>query len=385
MSKFSSVYFYCLPQGEGSRPAYQFQSISLAQGLQKLGLKIYSNLNYWKTSYNDEQYLFNYNPNVSSADCDIIVVPCQWYQYGKTLPIEELKKASKSIKILIDVSDGLYTPAFEAESRIFDVILKQKSKGIKYPENCIHPWMFGLTDELIEITSDSPQFKNRNKSILVNFRHKHPIRSLAKENFVANIEQILISDTTIEKLDMSYKSSNIEKPTSNQELLYIQSGGRHYIKYIERMKNAMACAAFGGVFMLGDNKENNKFYNAFANYFIAGRAGGKITQALEKMHFQITHTYNVYQWDSWRFWESLASGCVTFHLDFEKYGMELPVMPVNWKHYIGIDLLKPKESIEKLKSMTVNELEQIGINGREWALNNYSPEAAAKLFLSYLE
>ena len=59
-------------------------------------------------------------------------------------------------------------------------------------------------------------------------------------------------------------------------------------------------------------------------------------------------------------------------------------MPINWVHYIGIDLLNPQESIKRIKSMSIEDLEKIGMNGREWALTNYSPEAVAKLFLSYL-
>jgi hypothetical protein len=35
------------------------------------------------------------------------------------------------------------------------------------------------------------------------------------------------------------------------------------------------------------------------------------------------------RWESWRFWESLASGCATVALDFEEYGLVLPVIPKN--------------------------------------------------------
>ena len=47
MIKNKTVYFYCLELGTSNKPAYQFQSISLAQGLKKLGFTIYSNTNYW--------------------------------------------------------------------------------------------------------------------------------------------------------------------------------------------------------------------------------------------------------------------------------------------------------------------------------------------------
>jgi hypothetical protein len=60
-------------------------------------------------------------------------------------------------------------------------------------------------------------------------------------------------------------------------------------------------------------------------------------------------------------------------------------MPVNWENYIGFDLLKPKASIDRLLSLSVADLEQIGLNGKKWALDHYAPVPVAKTFLSYLE
>ncbi|WP_347237749.1 glycosyltransferase [Sphaerospermopsis sp. FACHB-1194] len=88
----------------------------------------------------------------------------------------------------------------------------------------------------------------------------------------------------------------------------------------------------------------------------------------------------IVQWDSWRFWESLAAGCVTFHLDFDKYGLDIPVMPENWRHYIGIDLDNVPAAIDRI----VDEpeiLEKIALEGRRWAIENYSPVPTALRFL----
>jgi hypothetical protein len=91
-------------------------------------------------------------------------------------------------------------------------------------------------------------------------------------------------------------------------------------------------------------------------------------------------SHTIVQWDSWRFWESLAAGCVTFHLDFEKYGIDLPVMPENWRHYIGIDLDNVQATIDRI---TANPeiLEYIAQEGRSWAIKNYSPVPTALRFL----
>ncbi len=88
----------------------------------------------------------------------------------------------------------------------------------------------------------------------------------------------------------------------------------------------------------------------------------------------------IIQFDSWRFWESLAAGCLTFHFDFEKYGMTLPVMPENRVHYIGVDLNNIDETIGFIEQ-NPDRLAEIAANGRKWALEHYSPRPTAQRFL----
>jgi len=384
MASSKSVYFYCLKLGAGSRPAYQYQSIVLAQGLKKLGFSIYSNVDYWVIDGEAPKFLFVHDENVSAADCAIVFVPCQWLAYGQELPIRELKSAVNSIKVLIDVCDGLFTLAFKSDAKIFDVILKQKTSGLKYPDNCKHPWAFGLSHELLAVTSESPAFSCRNKAIAVNFRHRHSIREMFKNRVAGQLGEHYSIDTTYESLGFSYKALNSDALEAGGDLLFQQSGGRHGESYINRLKKSMCCAAFGGYFMLGKNRENHKLWHTFASYAVKGRAGGSVSGILDKLPLQINHTYNVYQWDSWRYWESVACGCVTFHLDFELYGIQLPVMPTNWAHYIGFDLLRPKECIERFLTLSISDLETIGVNGRKWAVAHYTPEPMAKMFLCHI-
>ena len=42
------------------------------------------------------------------------------------------------------------------------------------------------------------------------------------------------------------------------------------------------------------------------------------------------------QWDSWRFWEGLAAGCLVFNFDLPLYGVRLPVMPEPFVHYVPV-------------------------------------------------
>jgi hypothetical protein len=81
-------------------------------------------------------------------------------------------------------------------------------------------------------------------------------------------------------------------------------------------------------------------------------------------------------------WESWALGCIPIHLDLEKYGFRLPVMPTNWEHYIGLDLANLEEEVERILSLSEDKLNEMSENGRNWAWKYYSPTAVAERVLS---
>ena len=91
-------------------------------------------------------------------------------------------------------------------------------------------------------------------------------------------------------------------------------------------------------------------------------------------------TSTIIDWDSWRFWESLAAGCVGFHEDFEKYGLFVPVMPKNWHHYIGIDFDNIQEPVDRIAD-DPDILERIASEGRLWVLEHYAPVPTTIRFL----
>ena len=95
-------------------------------------------------------------------------------------------------------------------------------------------------------------------------------------------------------------------------------------------------------------------------------------------------THLVAQFDSWRLWESLAAGCATLHVDFERYGCVLPVMPTNWTHYIGIDLDRCDDAVERLLA-DPGIVERIGAAGREWVLTHYGPAPTARRLLALVD
>jgi triacylglycerol esterase/lipase EstA (alpha/beta hydrolase family) len=89
------------------------------------------------------------------------------------------------------------------------------------------------------------------------------------------------------------------------------------------------------------------------------------------------------QWDSWRFWEGLAAGCLVFNFDLPLYGVELPVMPENFVHYVGVRTDNIPEVLARLEA-DPGLPERIAARGRTWALEHYSPVALARRFLSLL-
>lgn len=146
--------------------------------------------------------------------------------------------------------------------------------------------------------------------------------------------------------------------------------GRWGADYYSHMSKQFGCLAYGGFY------SQNLLLN---DWF----------QTIEPLHtFLLNTQYHqgtvVLRWDSWRFWESLVFGCVTIHLDFERYGFDLPVIPENWKHYVGLNLADLRRDVERLHDER-DRLPEIARQGRLWALEHYSPVAVAKRFVTTLQ
>ena len=91
-------------------------------------------------------------------------------------------------------------------------------------------------------------------------------------------------------------------------------------QYIKALTSSAICLAYGG-----------DFYSP-----LSGNTWFEKNQPeLYKLHsFAHVESSALLRWDSWRFWESLAAGCVTVHLDFDSCGFNLPEMPKAWEHYV---------------------------------------------------
>jgi hypothetical protein len=356
------IYFFCLPRKEGQGgDQFQHLFICLAEGFRELGISFYSNINYWQESPEKQEYFFRHDPDITPDDCSIVVFSNNWFNSNYPLPDNLFHAERKYLTVYLDGNDNDKDYTKLPEYKQFDFIFKTHyNRHLNYLDN-FYPWPFGLSGRILQELQEVPNFQDRKRQILVNFRHwktGHPVRNISSSLLMPQISKILQIDNSVDN-----KANCSTEPYHH--LQWVQTGGRHYPTYYKRLKNSIACACFGGFFVPSWPKNS------------ANPINRNIQRFLTKTRLK---SNTVVQWDSWRFWESLAAGCVTFHLDFDKYGLSLPVMPQNWRHYIGIDLDNVQAAIDRIAD-DPEILERISSEGRLWALQNYSPVPTALRFL----
>lgn len=373
------VYFYC------SDEAFNFQEdvVSLAEGLRELGVPFHGNSDYWLQSTKPGDYLIRHDPEVGPEDCDVVIVSYAYtyFMRPKTFdvvrrPVPEVvsKKGRHCFTVYCDNYDGHRTVSWQPEYRSFDLILRSKlNRRAWYPEN-MKPWVLGFTDRILRATVGSPPFAERARKVLVNFGASHPYghgaRTEAAKTFLPQLEKVISFDTTKDDL-------KVAPDDPYEKLMWEQTGMRFSQSYYDRLKRSQVVACFCGEMIPPMPWKNPGQYLVGGNKARLKRA---FFDALAKIDRRAPRSV---QWDSFRVWEAWVAGCATINIDLDLYGPELPVMPENWKHYIGVDLRKPLETVDRLRS-DPGLLERVAAQGREWALKNYSPRAMAARLLEWL-
>lgn len=357
------ILFYCYPHGPADRAGYEHQIISLAEGLESIGITPKGNVNYWLKSNNEGDYLIRKQHVNNLNDFDVIVFSSVLWNYESQhlLPKELFSKTRKYKLIFIDSSDGFKTPGFDERFMDVDFVLKSHyCSRYDYPENFV-PWQFGLTNRIIHYSSKNfIPFELRQKVILSNFRVGHQLRDAIEDISQKHLYQLYPKNTQIDSFD-EVNSTGIDF------LFWKQTGRRHYSDYYKRLGENLISNAVGGKIEKKISTKRGLTYKIIR----------KIDSKINFLEYD-----RVYQFDSWRFWESLASGCCTLHIDFKKYGMKLPITPINGLHYVGIDINDPLKAKNMLKDE--NKLREISENGRIWVLKNYSPSAITNRFLELI-
>jgi hypothetical protein len=344
-------YFFLRPQGPAEESGYQHCMIALAEGLRELGVAYYSNISYWKESKGN---LFEETDDAKPEDCDVVVTSDE---YPGTIPGELFESGRKTV--FVDSSDGWRTRTETDAYRKFDLVLRTHlSSRYRYPKN-VHPWAFGLTRRILEACSKPQPFHQREARMLVNFRVFHPVRRAASE---------LVLPRVASRFTLDAVRDDVPAEGSPDRSLWAATGRRHYASFFLRLQRTMVCAAFGGYFAPGIFRGTESLPERIL-YNLGGRAR--------------LRTRTIMQFDSWRFWEAMAAGCLTVQADYTRYGCLLPEGPKSLIHYAGIDFDR-QDGVQFLLDSDLNALATVADRGRQWAIEHYSPAAAARRLLRML-
>lgn len=367
------VYFYC----RDNPAAYQDDVVVLADGLRQIGVEVFAHCRTWRPHPDREEWLLEPDPRIGPDDCDIVVVNTAWVRWLDTdfrisesaLPKNLFHPGRRYRTACLDLDDGYATSTFRPEFRAFDAVFRAK-----YNRRCYHPrnhrpWVLGLSSRMIECTSDAPAWDERSRDVLVNFNASHPYvhgaRAEAAPPFVEAARRYFGIDDRKDDL-------RIAPSDPYDRLMWEQTQHRHSRSYYERLKHAQAVAAFCGELIPPA---------PFRPRYLAGGRRAQLSRAFYRAAALVDpRPPRLIQWDSWRFWESLAAGCLTFNLDLQYYGVELPVPAKHLVHYVAVT---PHNAAQVLSELHADPSlpARIAQQGRAWALENYSPPALARRFL----
>jgi hypothetical protein len=374
------VYFYCRNEPGN----LQEDVITLAEGLKELGILFSGNCNYWQQSTEPGDYLIKHHPDIRPDDCDIVVVSYTWPYWvrmktfnlvRRPLPEDLFKKGRRYVTVFMDNHDSHRTVSWEPEFRQFDLILRSKlNKRAWHPEN-MKPWVLGFTKRILKAVERQLPFGERRRVVLVNFGASHPYphgtREEAARQFMPELAKLMPLDST--KDDLSIPPSD-----SYARIMWEQTGERYSPSYYARLGSSQAVACFCGELIPPMPWRHPEQY-------LVGGNKAKLKRAFFEALGQVDpRPARSVQWDSFRAWEAWVAGCATINIDLDVYGPELPVMPENMKHYIGVDLRKPHQAIERLRDEP-DLLERVAKQGQQWALENYSPRRMAERLLQLAE
>jgi len=356
-------YFYVSPfkSWETGNSRYQHEIIVLAEGLTALGHQCFGNFDYWPLDSSRNTFLITFADEQSAYKADAVVVSGMYYgNNGFKLSHHIVALAGKVPLIFTDLFDGFYTPSFSKDMRIFDLVLKcHFNAHYNNPPNVV-PWAFGITNRYLNYIQN-PAFDTRQRSVLWNFRINHDVRQRALHEVKPLLSKYFAINDTLEEKD------TLLTMDAEQRFWWEQSGQRHSENYFQRLSEAQVVACFGGG-LIGSRKTTSLFDRIYR-------------KVLDPVFNGTPKT--IYQWDSYRFWETLTSGAIPLMYNLYDLGARFPVNPDANVHYWSLDLFSPAASINDI-AQEPDKLCQIAANGREWAIKNYSPVPTAVRFLNLL-
>lgn len=322
--------------------SFSYVAHCLADGLSQLGIPVFSSISYSNERISDFAF-YGANDPYLQQQCHYVVYDiCDTCNHFKFVPLNLTSGHPRAVALCMEddcgslcVTNGM--PLLCTHENRFRTIAGNRV-----------PICFGVSQKMVENSILLPLWSQRRREVLKSFRpsERQDVRAMMDFLFLPQVS----------------KHWNI-----NSTLV---GGGRWDPIFFDYLKNSQISIAYGGTF--NQDFSSNPAFSDIPSY------------RLFRSMLDYGAETVVLRWDSWRLWESLTAGCVTIHLDFNLYGFKLPVMPENWKHYIGLNLSNIKEDVERMLDEK-DRLEEISRNGRLWALENYSPIAVARRFIETMK
>jgi len=339
---------------------YQFGSIALAEGFEDLNLQFSGTVNYWYIP-DEKRYLIT--KKEEPADVCIYDV-----EYFLVYPQEVDNIDTTRINVLVDNEDGFVTAALEDRFSKFNLILRSHySSSLPYGKN-VRPWAFALSNRVIK-GFDKYHNEAIKDRVMISYRVNHDVREITNRLYIP----LLAERFEIFQFESKIPSKEEQQdPTS----YWVQTGRRHDDNYFRELNSSLLGLTFGGSFATKPYPAGlpSKVVNLFNRALLKVIPGIREIGALQY----------IFQFDSWRLWETFISNACPISVQFEDWNAVLPVMPVAFKHYIPVDLGDIKGSAGRLLSMSDVEIKTIGQEGRKWAMQNYSPKAMANRLLQHI-
>lgn len=317
-------------------PRLSYVAQTLADGLHQLGVPVFSSVEVDNPLISGFRIPASPVADAADAGCCIVDLERTAGFDGRRITIHSPCERT----VALCMQDNVHTFAVQGPA----LLLAVHENRFLTLEGTRVPIGFGLSSAMIESSLRLVDGRPREELFLHSFRpsHAQDLRAAMDLCFVP----LLTSRLPVRRASVG--------------------SGRWSREFWELLSRSFGCLAYGGAF-LQDLRRNDYFRD-------------RIDPTLMRFHTETV----VVRWDSWRFWESLCFGCLTIHLDFETYGFTLPQMPVNWRHYVGIDLSAISRDVERIMDER-DRLPDIAAEGRRWAIEHYSPVAVARRFVSLAE
>jgi hypothetical protein len=365
------IYFLCHPDPKN----YQWDIVPLAEGLVELGVPFCGSADYWRKP--DGSYLIKKAEHSAGQQADAVVVSTgflYWIQgpgqvQQGQLPAWILQRRLRGKVIGMDFCDGYLSAILEKWSSYFDLILRSHyNKRCWWPAKT-RPWAYGLTNRILAAAAKCRNEFSSKKGCLFAFGASHGFPHSAREHARKHLFSGISS-----RISMVTRQDKLSAPPTDPEewSLWSQCAGRHNLEFFRRLSCVEVCAAFCGELIPSLPHR--------PNYLVGGNRA-----KIRKFYWTLISSLQgrpdrLIQPDSWRFWEALACGAAVMHHNADETGWLLPVPPIPFETYLPVSLRGDNKRFFSILRDT-QALFGIAEAGRNWALENYSPQRAAERFL----